>query len=82
MKCYDIMWDENPSINEKLSNAFEQIVQKNKIFPQYGKYGDYNKSLGQRRPLGFKFSNDLEDRIKKIIKKGNVADYFKERVAG
>ncbi|MCU0848465.1 MAG: hypothetical protein MUD12_11315 [Spirochaetes bacterium] len=82
MKYYDILWDENPGINQKLAVAFDQIISTNKIFPQYGKYGNFNSSLANRRPLGFKFSNELEDKIKKILKKLKVIEYFKERTAG
>jgi hypothetical protein len=81
MKYYDILWDENPDVNQKLTTAIDQIVLHARIFPQYGKYGTYNRSPENKRPLGFKFSNDLEDKINKILKKWKVAEYFKEGAA-
>jgi hypothetical protein len=81
VKYYDILWDENPDVNQKLTTAFDQIVMHARIFPQYGKYGTYNRSLEHKRPLGFKFSNDLEDKITKILKKWKVAEYFREGAA-
>ncbi len=82
MKYYDILWDADPAINQKLTNAVDQITLQARIFPQYGRYGNQNRSVENKRPLGFKFANDLENKINKILKKWKVLEYFEESTAG
>lgn len=80
MKFYNILWNENPDINQKISNAYDQIESHNKIFPYYDRTVDYKRPADYKKLLGFKFSNDLEYKIMKILKKSKMIEYFKERI--